>query len=396
MKALFWVDNIPFMEMFAPIIDALSDEWEVAFANYGRTKQDREKVNDYAHKLGVRCGLLQKRNWVSILDMICAESPDIMVLAREEATPVEKIIAQIGKATGVPTLLVPHGILMPNEVEKWGVEGRLFRLRHIARLVRQGYRKLKKDKTSLFYVLKAGVYRVGNDFRDKKTLSRYDNFTKIAAFGEAMKVILIRYDVPPENIVITGNTKFDEIYRAEQGTDTRVILLITNYLVEFGTWTERQREKYILDVSGVANELARYLWVKIHPVSERMKEYEDIRHKNFPSFRFAICQEQPLVKMIANCDIAITTMSAGGLEVMASGKPLVIYNPYNDVTQYPETSGVYTTRNKDELLSVVKDIIDNGVSEERKKMASEFVYQQAYLQDGKASERIANLIEEMV
>ena len=167
MKALFWVDNIPAMEMFAPITDALPDEWEVAFVNYGREQ--------YAG-----CKTLRKRNRENILDMICRESPDIMVLTREEATPVEKMLAQIGKETGIPTLLVPHGMLMPNEVELWEIkDSRLFRLKHISRLIRQGYRQLRQGKVTIPHLVRQGLFRVRNDFRDKKTLSRYDIFSSL-------------------------------------------------------------------------------------------------------------------------------------------------------------------------------------------------------------------------
>ncbi|KKM72595.1 hypothetical protein LCGC14_1418970 [marine sediment metagenome] len=378
MKALFWVDNIPAMEMFAPIMDALPDKWEVAFVNYGRAEYEG-------------CKMLRKRNRESILDMICRESPDIMALTREEATPVEKMLTQIGKETGIPTLLVPHGMLMSNEVELWEIkDSKLFRLKHIIRLARQGYRQLRQGKVTIPHLVRQGLFRIRNDFRDKKTLSRYDNFSKVAVFGEAMKYILLRYGVAQDNIVITGNPKFDMTYREKQKTKTGDILLITNYLVEFGTWTEKQREKYVKDVLEVADIMEKRLLVKIHPVNERIKDYERM------DCDIEIFQTQPLAEIISWCGIAITTMSTGGLEVMASGKPLVVYNPYNDITQYSEKSGAYVARNKVELLSVIEDIVNNGMNEEKEKLADEFVYQQAYLQDGKASERIAKLIEEMV
>ncbi len=80
---------------------------------------------------------------------------------------------------------------------------------------------------------------------------------------------------------------------------------------------------------------------------------------------------------------------------MATGKPLIVYNPYNDITQYNDKSGAYYARNTDELLVVLNELIKNGMSDDKKKLSEEFVYQQAYLQDGKASERIVELILEM-
>ena len=89
-------------------------------------------------------------------------------------------------------------------------------------------------------------------------------------------------------------------------------------------------------------------------------------------------------------------MSSVGLEVMASGKPLVIYNPYDNPTPYHSESGVFVAYNVRELAMVVGEIIDGRVSDEYKKVAKAFVYDQVYKLDGKAADRIASLIVETV
>ena len=126
---------------------------------------------------------------------------------------------------------------------------------------------------------------------------------------------------------------------------------------------------------------------------EDANDYIRIAHNN--KLSLVLYQSEPLSEVINKCDIGITTMSSGGLEVLATGKPLIIYNPYKDITQYNDKSGVYYARNRDELLVVLNELIKNGMSDDKKKLSEEFIYQQAYLQDGKASERIAELILEM-
>ncbi|KKN17096.1 hypothetical protein LCGC14_0969280 [marine sediment metagenome] len=391
MKALFLIDNVPAIEMFIPIIMKLGGE--SVFVNYSRNKQNTFKIEEYMKNLAVRCEIIKRHNKRCVNALLAQEKPGIVILAREETMPIEKYFTSLCREKKIRTLLVPHGMLMSNELQLWGLSGKLFRLKHIYRLFKQGVRKLLNGKITLNHLIQAGIFRVRNDYKDKVTLSRYDTYDKIATYGEAMKKILLKYNVKPENIVLTGNPKYDAQTRNNGHKKHNAILIITNYLVEFGTWNKWQRENYILDIHTVANALSQNLLVKIHPVMEDANDYIRIAHNNKMSL--VLYQSEPLAEVINKCDIGITTMSSGGLEVLATGKPLIVYNPYNDITQYNDKSGVYFARNTDELLVVLNELIKNGMSDDKKKLSEEFVYQQAYLQDGKASERISELILDM-
>lgn len=342
MKVLFLADNAPVVEMYKPIIEKLPCKSVVVKTS---------------------------------LEAVERGKPDVVVMAREETTLVEHKIV----SSGIPTLLVPHGMLWGDHRKLWGSNKLVRRWR----LAVQAYRKLLRGE-SLWRLLKVGFFRLRNDFKEGNILSRYDGFTKIAAYGEAMRKVLLGYKVKPENIVITGNPKFDkygELARKNGG----YVLLVTEYLVEFGLWSAKQRKKYVDDVAIAASSCGLGLVVKIHPVLEDKRDYETLASE----WGFRLCKDEGLLELVSECNMTVTLMSSVGLEVMVIGKPLIIYNPYNNPTAY--TYGVLSARTLSELVSAVEEAT-NGWNRRLANGARRFVYEQTYLHDGKSADRIAELI----
>ena len=169
MKALFLVDNLMAMRMFAPIIEALPRGWECLFVNFdGYTEQGRAKVDDYAYELGVRCKQLKKHNKQSVGEMIDKEQPSVIVFAREESTLAESIFVGMSCERGIPTLFVPHGVLMAElammNLGKFG--SRAFRIRHLLWLANQAYKRWRRGKISFSRLIQIGLFRIRNDFQD--------------------------------------------------------------------------------------------------------------------------------------------------------------------------------------------------------------------------------------
>jgi len=393
LKVIFFVDNIPIVDMFMPIIKKLPFGWVSVFVDYdGTTKQNKNRLGEHIYKTGVKHRLLGGYSKQTVADVIVREKPSIMVLAREETNMVEHSVVELGKTNNIPTLLVPHGMLYPMGANVWETAGFLFCLEHLRILLGQGYRKLIKGNVPIRQLVKTGIFRIGNDYKDGLFLSRYSGFAKVAAYGEVMREVLLDYNVQPENIVITGNPKFDVYCRVSRDTHNYTILLLTDYFVKYGLWTTKQRRNFALDVLWVANKLRQKLTIKVHPVMETMGDYRTITNGGGVS----VYQYEPLAGLISECNIGVTAMSSAGLEVMASGKPLVIYNPYNNVTPYRLSHGVFVASTKEELLGIIEGIIKNGVNEGQKKLASDFVQKQVYKLDGKSAERIADLIVSLV
>jgi hypothetical protein len=353
---LFLYDNYPVLDIYEKIIANLPPKSMVLYDYKNKTAGDVEKV-------------------------VSSCKPEVIIVAREETTPIEHYVANCG----IPSLLVPHGILVANEKKMWDIENKN-RFVYYYRLFKQATKKL--GEMPLSQILSRGIFRLRNDFKNKQSLSNYSGYTRVAAYGETMKDILVSRGVKPERIMVTGNPRYDRPQKIENGN---IITLFTDYFVEFGIWNVGQREDYVHTVATAVNNLTHQkLVVKIHPVLEHLEDYQKFTEK-YPMEVYKDRQG-----LIAESKIVITLASSIGLEALVMGRPVVVYNPYNNTTPYTTECGAYFAKNENELTLVLKDIIDNGMTEQRKKMVGEFIYEQAYLQDGKSAERIANLIKEMV
>lgn len=372
MKALFVADNIPTIEMYLPIIKCLPSNCESRIVNYNGFKLAKPE-----------CIYLRNESKNGINSLLKAEKPDVIIIAREETNNVEHFLA----VSGIPTVLVPHGLLMPNEKRLWGSDKNI-RANHLKKLLKQGYYKFKNGGIS-YRLIKTGLFRIKNDFKDGETLSRYDSYTKIASYGSAMNDILIRYGVGANKLIITGNPKYDK-YRIVNRKRSGRVLLITDYLVEFGLWSISQRIKYLKDICGIVNKITgKKLEILIHPVLENLDDYRKIIDRN--DLQANVYQLQ-LTRLINECDLVITTLSTSGLEVAVAGKPLIIYNPYDNPTLYDGNSGAYIAKTSYELAIILSKLKNGAVDSEQSKKSREFILKQAYLQDGNSAKRIAELI----
>ncbi|MFC1911845.1 UDP-N-acetylglucosamine 2-epimerase [Chloroflexota bacterium] len=408
MKIIFLVDNIPAVEMFLPIIKALLGNWEVLIVNYdGWTRRKRIEIENFIQKLALRYKTIGKRNRHGVEEILQEEQPDVVVLARDEATYLEQLFIELANSRHIPTLLVPHGIWAPGERKPWCIRGVFSRARHLYRLGFQGYRVIREGNFSWVRLIGAALFRMTRDLRSRPLLAGHGGCSRIAAFGEAMKELLISEGLSPERITVTGNPKFDLLYNAKKGghesemrkslgikKDENIVLLLTDYLVEFGAWTAAQRKNFIMAIcEAVAQLPVCKLVIKIHPVNETEADYLRIT-KDLPNPPL-VCKDVPLPELINACNVAITVMSTAGLEVMAMGKPLLAVNFFDDVTPFDESSGVTVVHSESDLLAPLELALRSGLSKEKKEAADKYVSRQAYVQDGKAASRIADLILEM-
>jgi UDP-N-acetylglucosamine 2-epimerase len=408
MKAIFLVDNIPAIEMFMPIIKRLPGLWEVLVINHdGWTKKRRAEIEQALQKLGLDYKTIEDRSPRNVEKLLQEEEPSVVVLPRDTTTHLEQLFIKHANSKHIPTLLVPHGMWAPKERKNWSVRILRAWLKHFCLLVFQGRRVLKTGDFSWSRLIQTTLFRLRRDLKRKPIFDGHGGCSKIAVFGDAMKELLISEGVSPKRIEVTGNPKFDYLYYAK-GSDYKsklcgalgisndhdIILLLTDYLVESGIWTTQQRKEFVTAVANAAATLPRSkLVIKIHPILETETDYLEIA-RDLPEPP-VICRDTPLPELLSACSLVITVSSTAGLEAMAMAKPLLVLNLFNDVTLFDEASGAMVVRSEGELLPALETALYKGLRQETKEAANKFVYQQAYIQDGKAAKRIADLIIQM-
>jgi len=261
------------------------------------------------------------------------------------------------------------------------------------------------DNLSRRRLVETGCLWVKHAFRHK--IEGHGGCTKMAVFGSGTKELLVSEGIRPERIVVTGNPKFDYLFSARGRDckskvcqrymipeDTNIILLLTDYLVEVGEWTSTKRRQFVLAICQAVSRLPQSkLIIKLHPAAEKESDYREIVKDLTESP--VICQNVSLWELLHACNLAITVLSGAGLEVMAAGKPLMIVNFFGEPEPFDETSGATVVRKHEDLLPALEMMLYQGLSSEKKEAAREFVHRHAYIQDGKAARRIADLIVKM-
>ena len=405
MRVIFLVNAPANIEMFAPIMKELPSDWDSLVINLDRWNQKAE-IERNLHEFGIDYRTIGGWSRREVDKILTELHPSVVAMPHDTAIPVDETFISCADSKHIPTLHVLHGIFWPalSRVDPYRPGIRNW-LKYLKITLLGAIRLMRLSRPSRRYLIETGWSWIRDAFSRKP--EGHGGCSKMAVFGDSNKELFVSEGINPERIVVTGNPKFDYLFSAN-GTDCKskvcqrygipqdkaIILLLTGYFVEYGYWTPEQREQFVMAICEATSRLPQSrLIIKLHPIVEKEADYEEII-KDLPEPP-VICQNVPLWELLHACSLTLTIVSTGGLEAMAAGKPLMIVNLFGDAEPFDETSGATVVREADELLPALETILFRGLCEDKKEAASRFVYQNAYVQDGKAAKRIADLIVKM-
>jgi hypothetical protein len=380
--------------MFAPIIKELPSNWDSLVINLDRWAQ-KAKIEQKLQEFGINYRTIGGWNQRNVDKILQELQPSVLVMPSDDLA-IDRLFISRADFKHIPTLHVLHGISLPGD--SW--------IKHLNMLLLRAFILMRLDNLTRRQLIETGWLGIKQAFRYRPT-GQHGGCSKIAVFGSANKELLVSEGISPERIVVTGNPKFDYLFSAKESDckssvcrrfnisdDEDIVLLLTGDFVRTGVWTLEQRRQFIMAICKATSKLPQSkLIIKLHPFTEKEADYQQIV-KDLPEPPI-ICQDVSLAELLHACSLAITVTSTAGLEAMAAGKPLVIVNLFGDETPFDETSGAIIIDKEGDLLLALESILYQGLSEEMKEAASKFIYQQAYVQDGKAAKRIADLIVQM-
>ena len=238
---------------------------------------------------------------------------------------------------------------------------------------------------------------------------------KVAVSGDFTRELFIKQGVPPDQVVVTGLPRLDSLVSESSRKDEFTLQLellkrdkkIVLYLPDFAAEHKMVSYKAELDTTyQVINSCQEFpevlLVIKPHP-GETPEFYSSLV-SNLKSDAL-VYKGVNLHDLIRTSDVVITGISGTGLETLALRRPLIIIHlhtrggsfPYKwELIPYISSGVAFGVHHLEELSGVIKTALYNN--EEREKLmarSSDFVYQHLYKLDGKASERVADLILEM-
>lgn len=409
-KALFIVSSAAQINMFEPIAKKLVN-LDVTFINTNKSNKQKQ-IDCILQNLNLSHKTIKSFSSKKIYKILEIERPNIVILGHYKNI-VDKLFINSSYEMNIPTLVIQDGIYLTSQNKKLG-EANYARssIEYFIKISSHTSRLITKNDYSWNVKIDTIILELNYRLNKRFGKNNYDHFSKIAVFGDEVKNILISEGIDSKKIIVTGNPKFDKIYFLKDSNckqklyeqyniseDKNIILLLTQYFVEINIWSKKQREEFILAIVKAASLVPdTQLIIKIRSPIENEGDYKEIL--NGLPFSPIIVTNEAIEILLNSCSVAITVSSTAALEAMAIEKPVIIvdlFNRLNAGASFFKNSGALYIDNENEISSTInKAIYDDKVKEHIKRSTNSFLYQQAYLQDGKSTLRITNLIMCMI
>jgi hypothetical protein len=290
--------------------------------------------------------------------------PHVAVIM-EDISPLCRVIIRVFKISGVPTLVIQHGAVAGD------MKG--------------------------FHVMPVEA--------DKQ-----------AVWGSISKEWATERGRSPGTQVITGNPRYDLIITLNNKSEKEklvvydklglsrrkgiVVIATSWYQAIASCYTPEEDEEFISKALEAMKEFPdKQVVVKLHPAYHRMDNEITSAIRDELQIDDVFITSHFLWELLSICDLLITQSSTVGLEAMLLDKPVITFSSIEalDLNPYVATGSVIEVHKEEDLVPAIKDALYNKDVQRRLADARKrFVYECAYLQDGKASQRVANLIEQMI
>lgn len=227
---------------------------------------------------------------------------------------------------------------------------------------------------------------------------------KIAVTGEFARDMLIKCGVDKTRLIVTGRPTYDSLVRRKKIFDkdnicNKLGLDPKKKIVVFTTQPFlRKNETQVYAICKAMKEFSGLQFViKVHPAEFSLSNYERITKD--VGVHALITRDSDIYEVLYVCDAMITGFSATALDTMMLDKPVITVNftGLEDPVPYAESGaaiGVY--KEKDLVRAIDTVLFDKDARKKLGEAREKVVYEHSYKMDGKATERVIKLIEQMV
>lgn len=360
------------------------------------------------------CKRITDYKTMNMLNIIKIEKPDLIVT--DFCGPIPNAVIPAANHAGIPVLQVDDGVTSDYSALKIVPLRRT--LLKILRMIIRGV--TLRGNAKPYLVLLATFIAINNNPIHSlwKAMDRLIKLTypvpsyveglNIAVMSSPAKDAYIKMGVPPEKVFVTGQPGFDRILRKKFNKNQLmtelsipkskgVVVLATQPLVG-SIWTEEDRKKFIEIVCSAMSDFTdKQLVIKLHP-AENIESYQEIL-ADIGGDKAIICRDVEIHDLLNACDLLMTVHSTVALEAMIFDKPVITINLTGkpDLFPYAESGAAIGVYKGEDLVPAISDALYNEAI--RKRLAEarkKFVYEYAYLQDGKASKGVADLIIQLI
>ena len=297
-------------------------------------------------------------------EIVKDQAPDLIFVTSEYGF-FERGLVVAGKLNNIPTLAIQHGNIGPLH------EGYVYSKNSISASgsIESPYCPIP-DKTAVY-----GPFY-------------YDILTKMSAY-------------PPSSVLVAGQPRYDKLVMANKIFSreefcAKLRLDSLRKIVLVATQRVPMRKVFIESVlRGLRPFPDAQTIIKPHP-RENSELYEKLLEKE--KMRIVLLpKESETLEALYACDLLVAMSSTVITEATILRKPAVTVRPVGeDPTPYYNEVTLRIDLGEDLAPIIRKALYDEKTREKLRKAEEKFAFYHAYKQDGEATERVVNLIQQMV
>jgi|GEM_PF-2868323 UDP-N-acetylglucosamine 2-epimerase len=233
--------------------------------------------------------------------------------------------------------------------------------------------------------------------------------------GNQARDQLIKVKVPKGKIHVLGDPRYDYFKLLEKNfspsqvyqklglkNSTKKIILLISFRSKSEIPKEEKKDFFIFSSQAVKQLGSTILVVKPHPTEKRSNLLQELKEWGITNAIVADNNQLELFDLLKVSSVVVLTWSMTGLEAMMLNKPVISLNPhskdYDKYIPYIKNSAVAEANSAEELIKHLKILTnqDHLQTKALLKRGTQFTKKYIRPYDGQASQRIVNLIKQII
>ncbi len=226
----------------------------------------------------------------------------------------------------------------------------------------------------------------------------------VALWGEHAKEVMASMGIAPSHLLVTGSPRHDSVVLGHSTarenicrslampTETKWVVFADSFVENSHTADGVALLETREAVLNLSLPVGYRLLVKPHPLEK--KTIWSTFSKKYPQALIADRQFD-IRELIKASDLFLSLGSTSAMDALIADKPslLLVFKNWIWAKDYEESKAFTIVRDAEELQCSVTDFCEGIASLKRTEAGEEFIRRLAHIPDGKASERIAQLME---
>ena len=251
----------------------------------------------------------------------------------------------------------------------------------------------------------------GLEYLGPGSISKQHSAEYVAVYGQIVQDEFAALGFPREKFPIVGSPRFDAykkeaaLARREHREKAGISVLCIGFVVDMEWfYDDYDLKDYYSAIAQALEKVPNSLAViKLRPGPFHENSCRSMINRIFARVPYTIVQYEPLSELFASADIVISYYSTVILEALQFSKPTIVFSAQQmekeyihfHFARYADSGGLIIADTQEELEAACSSLAGDSDMRARLTRGAEETVKQFYRFDGRASERIVELIERL-